>query len=70
MKCREYQPRNGGKNKGHRLNASDLAKRKVTHAEFMVWQAEKVGWPALAASFRQDLHAAQVAVNQLENPTA
>lgn len=66
MKCREYQPRNGGKNKGHRLNASDLAKRKVTHAEFMVWQAEKVGWPALAESFQRDLDAAREAAQQLE----
>lgn len=30
-------------------------KKRRTAIEFAIWQAEHIGWPALAASFKRDL---------------
>lgn len=34
-----------------------VAKNLRTRIEFAIWQAEHIGWPALAASFKRDLAA-------------
>lgn len=64
MKCAAYQRRSGGWNKGRRRDAVHSAMARARRAEFMVWQAEFIGWPALAESFRRDLDAANLQVEQ------
>ena len=34
-------------------------RRSVTHCEYRIWCAERIGWPALAESWRRDLEQAK-----------
>lgn len=60
MKCKEYKARpQAGWNKGRTPPASERSKITFRHIENSIAQAEFIGWPALADSFRCDLIAAQ-----------
>lgn len=44
--------------KPSREKQAEMARKHVVSAmRFRLWQAEKIGWPALADSFRRDLKA-------------
>lgn len=47
----------GGRRPGVRDHAVAMRAKRVTMLEHRVWMAERIGWPALAESFRRELRA-------------
>lgn len=54
MKCKAYVPR---PNSGGKRGAEAVKKQRVSQLRNRYWQADFIGWPALAESFRRDLRA-------------
>lgn len=43
--------------KGDKRSPESVRKSQIAMKRRMVWQAERIGWPALAESWRRDLRA-------------
>lgn len=43
--------------KGDKRSSESVRRSRVAALRHRLWQAERIGWPALAESFRRDLRA-------------